>query len=115
MGLYSWSNSFFKGSIDELKVWDYARTGEEIRSSMHCQDDETAAGLVSYYRFDEGDDGMVVYDSGPRGNHGVIVVGESNNEESEDGGNGSESSVGYMYTEGISLCTLCSSTDREGQ
>ena len=80
---------------------------------MHCIGDPNAAGLISYYQFEEADDGMMVYDSGPRGNHGVIVVGEGN-EESEDGGNGSESSLGYMYTEGIPLCTLCSGTGIEG-
>ena len=112
MGLYH-SNSYYKGSIDELKVWDYARTGEEIRSSMHCAGDPNAAGLIRYYQFEEADDGRMVYDSGPKGNHGVIVVGEGN-EESEDGFYGSESSLGYIYTEGISLCTLCSGTGEEG-
>ncbi|HAP34743.1 MAG TPA: hypothetical protein DCQ28_01930, partial [Bacteroidetes bacterium] len=46
-------NEYFDGQIDEIKIWDAARTQTEIQYSK----DKTAAGdengLVSYYRFDE--------------------------------------------------------------
>ncbi len=44
----------FEGLIDEVRVWDRARTGEEIAASMGATI-ESAAGLVGRWSFDEGD------------------------------------------------------------
>ena len=49
---------FFEGTMDELRIWDSALTLEEIRNHINVQLDPVAAtGLISYYRFNEGDPG----------------------------------------------------------
>ncbi len=41
------------GSIDELRIWNMARTPEELKAAMHSQLDQGSPGLVALYRFDE--------------------------------------------------------------
>ncbi len=51
---YSVAAPFFKGEIDELKIWDYARTQAEIQADMNNGFCGTPSGLVFYHKFDEG-------------------------------------------------------------
>lgn len=45
----------FTGVIDELKIWNTARTENEIRLNMHTRlANAPSVNLVAYYRFDEG-------------------------------------------------------------
>ena len=102
-------NSHFKGVMDELKVWDHARTAEQLRTSMDCQPDGSEEGLVAYYRFDRSngkDERLVVHDSSLSGNHGILVDDTERAEEDAE----VESAEGYRYTEGMSFCAeaLCS-------
>lgn len=49
------AGSAFLGTIDELRLWNVARTEAEIRSNMHTRlANSSSANLVGYYRFDEG-------------------------------------------------------------
>ncbi|MDB4438944.1 thrombospondin type 3 repeat-containing protein [bacterium] len=43
-----------KGSMDELRIWNDARTITEINDNMNKELSGTEAGLVGYYRFNEG-------------------------------------------------------------
>ena len=43
---------FFNGDIDEVRVWNVARTAPQLGSNCPLVGDE--AGLVAYYRFDQG-------------------------------------------------------------
>lgn len=53
--------SHFKGQIDEIRIWNYARTGEEIMQFMNIALKGNEPGLVRYWNFDEGS-GQVVHD-----------------------------------------------------
>lgn len=45
----------FTGVIDELKIWNTARTENEIRLNMHTRlANSSSVNLMAYYRFDEG-------------------------------------------------------------
>ncbi len=46
--------NFFEGSIDELRIWNRARTATEISGDMHAQYCDIPNGLIYYYKFDEG-------------------------------------------------------------
>ena len=44
----------FTGSIDEVKIWNIARTQTAIQNNMNCAVASNATGLVLYYNFDNG-------------------------------------------------------------
>lgn len=43
----------YKGEMDEVRIWDLARSADEIRASMFTTLDGSESGLVSYYQFSE--------------------------------------------------------------
>jgi hypothetical protein len=45
---------FFKGKIDEVRIWNVVRTEQQIRENMHLTLKGNEPGLVSYYQFNEG-------------------------------------------------------------
>lgn len=59
-------NEYLTGEMDEVRIWNVARTGAEISANKNkaLRGDET--GLVQYYRFDEGG-GSTVGDSAAAG------------------------------------------------
>lgn len=46
--------SYFDGDIDEVRVWDFARSEAEIQITMNEELAGTEAGLRAYYNFNEG-------------------------------------------------------------
>ncbi|MEZ4721484.1 MAG: LamG-like jellyroll fold domain-containing protein [Flavobacteriales bacterium] len=44
----------FPGSIDEVRIWNYARSSAEINASMNDEFCSIPTGLVAYYKFNEG-------------------------------------------------------------
>jgi hypothetical protein len=77
---------YFNGLIDEVRIYNYARTPDEIRLDYNagyaarfgpatdCNSDPGSCmtkGLVAYWSFDEGS-GNIAYDSSGNGNHGTI-------------------------------------------
>ena len=46
--------SYYKGNIDELAIWNVARTTAEIQSDMLGNIDCASPGLLAYYTFDQG-------------------------------------------------------------
>ena len=49
---------FFKGLMDEVRIWSVARTSTEILSSLNCRIPDDADGLVAYYDFNQGVAGL---------------------------------------------------------
>lgn len=47
-------NGNFLGNMDELRVWNYARSQQEIADRMFCQLSNAEPGLITYYQFNEG-------------------------------------------------------------
>ncbi|MBN1339275.1 MAG: VCBS repeat-containing protein, partial [Bacteroidales bacterium] len=48
-----WQVYEFNGIIDEVRVWNTARTQQEVRENMNLTVDETSPNLIAYYRFDQ--------------------------------------------------------------
>ncbi|MBN8704249.1 MAG: fibronectin type III domain-containing protein [Bacteroidetes bacterium] len=69
----------FNGTIDEVRIWNVARTASEIFDHYNTPLVGTESGLVGLWHLDEGT-GTTAYDSTPNGNDGshssvpVIVV-----------------------------------------
>jgi len=59
---------FFDGLIDEVRIFNYARTQEEIQETMNTTLNGDELGLVGYWNFDGGG----ANDSSPHGNHGAL-------------------------------------------
>ena len=49
----------FVGLIDEVRIWNIARTETEIRSDMNTELKGDEPGLVAYWKFDEATDGFI--------------------------------------------------------
>lgn len=80
IGAYGGSNYFFPGSIDDVKIYNYARTPDQIMEDMQGRTDSgvslqgvTSGGksAVAYWKMDEGY-GTKIYDSSLRGNTGTL-------------------------------------------
>jgi len=63
---------WFSGLIDEVRIWNSARTVDEIRANMHRKPDTGEPNLVGYWNFDEGEGGIAA-DSSGNGNDGDVV------------------------------------------
>ncbi len=63
---------YFDGKIDEVRVWDYARTQSEIQATMYCPPSGSETGLILYLKNNEGS-GTSVADETSNGNNGVIA------------------------------------------
>ncbi|MFM8930712.1 MAG: beta strand repeat-containing protein, partial [Gemmataceae bacterium] len=48
------NTEYFSGGIDDVRVWNRARTASEIANTRLTQVDGATSGLVAYYRFNEG-------------------------------------------------------------
>ncbi|MBL0340819.1 MAG: T9SS type A sorting domain-containing protein [Bacteroidetes bacterium] len=59
---YGAAEGFFKGKIDEVRIWNYARTIREIQNSINTSISTPQAGLVANWDLDEGA-GTFIYDS----------------------------------------------------
>ncbi|MBD2498744.1 LamG-like jellyroll fold domain-containing protein [Nostoc sp. FACHB-280] len=71
------SNRNFAGKISDLRLWNKARTAEEIKNSMYLQLTGQEVGLVGYWRLDaivEGKERKVI-DFSVNGNDGIVKGG----------------------------------------
>ncbi len=67
----SGGNEFSQGHIDELRIWNVARSQADIQADLAQQLTGAEPGLVGYWRFDEGS-GSVFADSTTNGNNGQL-------------------------------------------
>lgn len=65
--------AYFGGYMNEVRLWNYARTATQIKENMNTQLDGTEKGLVGYWKLNEGS-GEVAYDSA-NGNDGLLMYG----------------------------------------
>jgi hypothetical protein len=47
-------NEYFRGEIDEVRIWNTLRTPAEIAANLNSEINLPQAGLVAYYRFNQG-------------------------------------------------------------
>ena len=68
----TWPGRFWNGKIDEVRIWNTARTQAEIQAHMSTELIGTETGLVSYYPMNEGA-GMTTADVSGNGNVGQLI------------------------------------------
>jgi len=62
---------YFKGMIDEVRVWNVARTPQQIEANMYRTIPVDTSGLAAYWKFDEGQ-GSIAHDSTSNQNHAYL-------------------------------------------
>jgi len=70
----SLQSDFFGGRIDEVRIWNVARTQMEIRADMYRGLVGDESGLAAYWPFDEGS-GVQVFDQSINGRNGSLGGG----------------------------------------
>ncbi|WP_020599170.1 LamG domain-containing protein [Spirosoma panaciterrae] len=53
LGAWAGQNEFTNGTLDEVRVWNVARTQAQIQQGMRCSVPLSTSGLVIYYPFDQ--------------------------------------------------------------
>jgi hypothetical protein len=71
IGRNTMGNSYFDGSIAEIRVWDAARSLQEIRNNMFLLQAPQTESLIANWRFDE-PFGEIIYDSA-HDMHGTLI------------------------------------------
>ncbi|MDP6860853.1 MAG: LamG domain-containing protein, partial [Candidatus Marinimicrobia bacterium] len=64
-------NNTLNANLDELRVWNVARSAYQISSSMSAELNGNESGLVAYYKMNSGS-GTFLTDHSGNGNHGTI-------------------------------------------
>lgn len=77
LGYWSGFGRPFKGSIDEFRIWNTARTAAEISASMNAEIANMPNCLLAYYKFNEGTAGG--------NNAGITTLPDIANATSENG------------------------------
>ena len=73
IGKSNWvADGYFQGQIDEARIWNDARTPEEIRANMNSQLAGNESGLKAYYKFEDAASGTTVADSSSSSQTGTI-------------------------------------------
>lgn len=71
-------DNYFRGTMDEVRIWNVVRTATEISDNMNTELVGNESGLVLYFKFNQGtasgnNTGLVkVCDISGYGNHGII-------------------------------------------
>ena len=63
---------YFEGQIDEVRIWDDARTASEIQEYMHKELAGNESGLVAYYKMSNGT-GSSLTDNSSNSNTGTLT------------------------------------------
>ena len=87
----------FQGELDEVRIWNYARSAETIRADFRRKVAPDTPGLLAYWQFDE-NAGQTLTDSSPAHNHGSL--GSSDAVEPEDPAR-VESTVPVSFGDGL--------------
>ncbi|TAF55679.1 MAG: hypothetical protein EAZ61_04070, partial [Oscillatoriales cyanobacterium] len=74
LGKSNWNDPLFDGKIDEVRLWQRARTQAEIQADLNHRLVGNEPGLYSYWRFDEGK-GSQLRDQTDNANHATIIGG----------------------------------------
>ena len=70
-GSFNGTDLFYRGQVDEVRIWNYARSAQQIACNYNLVLDPSSPGLVGNWHFDEAIDAQQIQDSSPFANHGT--------------------------------------------
>jgi hypothetical protein len=68
--------NYYEGLLDEVRVWNVARTATEIADNMNTEISPKSNGLVAYWQMNEGR-GQTLFDAAQRGRKNDMQLGDS--------------------------------------
>jgi hypothetical protein len=103
IGAFTDSDSrYFDGLIDNVQIWEVALTQEQIYANMHQRLTGTEPDLAAYWNMDE-EEGQIVYDLSPSGNHGSLGSDPDNPDGSDPEWVVSDAPVGICYNVAVDI------------
>jgi hypothetical protein len=66
---------FYKGAIDEVRIWSVARTADQIAANMRKELVGNEAGLAGYWNFNDSTGTTTIRDGSSYGNKGILHGG----------------------------------------
>lgn len=102
IGSYNGGN-VWGGEIDEVRIWNVARTEEEISENYNQTLTDSETGLVGYWNFDgDSSSNTIIADLSGNGNDGTLTNGQGNNivaevvggDDTLEGGEGNDTLAG---------------------
>ncbi len=69
----TWSGRTFSGAIDEVRIWNIARTQNQLQNDMTASLSGSEPGLAAYYKMDEGLGISTINDATPNTNSGTLT------------------------------------------
>ncbi len=75
IGWSPYTNAYFDGILDEIRLWNVARTPQEIAATMSLRLRGDEPWLVGYWRFDDAE-GTIARDSSTRGHDATVEYAE---------------------------------------
>ncbi|MFL9460920.1 MULTISPECIES: LamG-like jellyroll fold domain-containing protein [Scytonema] len=77
---YGEATNYFSGQMDEIRVWNVARTETEIKTNYNRTLNGTQTGLVGYWNFNKDtNSSTAIANSTANGNNGTLVNGGGSN------------------------------------
>ena len=70
-GVANSSGSYFNGGIDDVRIWNVARSADEIQNNFDTRLDASSDGLIANYTFDDD----TANDQSGNGNNGSLISG----------------------------------------
>lgn len=68
---------YFRGLIDEVRIWNVARSANDINNNMKKELTGTEAGLVGYWNCNDSNSSLILADKTTNGNSGTLRGGVS--------------------------------------
>ena len=62
----------YHGMIDEVRIWNIARSSQDMNEAYKCELASSLPGLVGYWKFDEEAESQIILDSSGSGFHGSL-------------------------------------------
>ncbi len=75
LGTLDGSNELYKGQMDEVRVWNVARSASEVQADMRHSPPGPVPGLVAYWTFDDVDSEGRAVDASGSGNDATLGDG----------------------------------------
>ncbi len=69
----TWSGRSFNGAIDEIRIWNIARSQNDIITNISTSFTGSESGLATYYKMDEGLGNSTINDATLNGNNGTLT------------------------------------------